>query len=78
MLRYILKRLLIMIPTMLAIIFIILLIVQFMPNTPGRIILGIKASEEQVIEKNSELGYYDPIPVKYCRYSDTGSLSDCG
>lgn len=68
MLRYILKRLLIMIPTMLAIIFIIFFIMQFMPNTPGRIILGIKASEEQVIEKNKELGYYDPLPVKYCRY----------
>ena len=78
MLRYILKRLLIMIPTMLAIIFIILLIVQFMPNTPGRIILGSKASEEQVIEKNSELGYYDPIPVKYCRYIKNALKGDFG
>ncbi len=78
MLRFILKRLLIMIPTMLAIILIIFIIIQFMPNTPGRIILGIKASEEQVIEKNKELGYYDPIPVKYCRYIKNALGGDFG
>lgn len=78
MLKYIVKRLLIMIPTMLAIIFIIFFIIQFMPSTPGRIILGIKASEEQVIEKNNELGYYDPLPVKYFRYIKNVLQGDFG
>ena len=78
MLKYIVKRLLIMIPTMLAIIFIIFFIIQLMPSTPGRIILGIKASEEQVIEKNNELGYYDPLPVKYFRYIKNVLQGDFG
>ena len=76
MLKYIIKRLLIMIPTMLAIIFIIFFIVQLMPSTPGRIILGIKASEEQVYEKNKELGYYDPLPVKYYHYVKNALISE--
>ena len=78
MLKYIIKRLLIMIPTMLAIIFIIFFIVQLMPSTPGRIILGIKASEEQVYEKNKELGYYDPLPVKYYHYVKKALNGDFG
>lgn len=78
MLKYIIKRLLIMIPTMLAIIFIIFFIVQLMPSTPGRIILGIKASEEQVYEKNKELGYYDPLPVKYYHYVKNALNGDFG
>ena len=78
MLRYIVKRLLIMIPTMLAIIFIIFYIVQLMPSTPGRVILGIQASEEQVYEKNKELGYYDPLPVKYYHYIKNALKGDFG
>ena len=78
MIRYIAKRLLIMIPTMLAIIFIIFFIIHLMPNTPGRVILGISASEEQVIEKNKELGYYDPIPVQYVHYITNALKGDFG
>ena len=78
MIRYIAKRLLIMIPTMLSIIFIIFFIIHLMPNTPGRVILGISASEEQVIEKNKELGYYDPIPVQYVHYITNALKGDFG
>ena len=78
MIRYIAKRLLIMIPTMLAIIFIIFFIIHLMPNTPGRVILGISASEEQVFEKNQELGYYDPVPVQYIHYITNALQGDFG
>ena len=68
MLKYIGKRLLIMIPTLLFIIFVVFMILQCLPSDPGRIVLGIKASQEDVDALNEKLGYYDPVPVKFINY----------
>lgn len=70
MLRYIGKRILIIVPTLLAIIFIIFFIIHLMPNSPGRVILGIQASEAQVEALNEKLGYNDPLLVQYFHYLD--------
>ena len=45
MAKYISKRILIMIPTILFVVFIIFYILHFMPSSPGRIILGVNAKE---------------------------------
>jgi len=66
--KYIVKRLLVMIPTLLFVVFIIFGILSFIPNSPGRIILGINAPEEQVVAMNQKLGYYDPMLVKFGNY----------
>lgn len=68
MLRYIVKRIFIMIPTLLFIIFVIFTILHLMPSTPGRVILGIQATQEQVDALNDSLGYNDPLLVQYARY----------
>lgn len=78
MLRYAFKRTLVMIPTMLLIIFIVYFILHLMPNTPGRIILGIQATQEQVDELNDSLGYNDPLPVQYVRYIAGAVRGDFG
>ena len=78
MLRYALKRTLIIIPTMLLIIFIVYFILHLMPNTPGRIILGIQATQEQVDALNDSLGYIDPLPPQYARYSVSALHGDFG
>ena len=57
-----------MLPTLLMIILIVFFILHMMPNTLGRIILGIQASQEQVDQLNESLGYNDPLPVQYARY----------
>ena len=41
-----------------------------MPNSPGRVILGIQASEAQVEALNEKLGYNDPLLVQYFHYLD--------
>lgn len=66
--KYIFKRLLIMIPTLLFIVFVIFCILNCIPNSPGRIILGMNVAEEEVIALNEKLGYYDPLPVKFVNY----------
>lgn len=68
MLKYVGKRILMIIPTLILIIVIIFVILSFIPSSPGRIILGMNAKEEQVIALNEQLGWYDSLPVKFIKY----------
>lgn len=66
--RYILKRVLIMIPTLLVVIFIVLFLMNLTPGSPALIILGQDATPEMVEQLNHELGYDKPFLVRYLRY----------
>ena len=68
MYKFIIKRLLLMIPVHLGISIIIFTIISLTPGNPARLILGDRASQEAIDQLNEELGYYDPIPVKYANY----------
>ena len=48
MLKFILKRLLMLIPTMLGIALVVLIIIDLTPGDPARVLLGTNATEEQV------------------------------
>lgn len=68
MIRYVIKRLLILIPILLGVIFIVFFIVSLTPSSPGRIILGIKGTQEAVDQLNESLGYNRPFLVRYLTY----------
>ncbi len=68
MLKYILKRLLLMIPTIFMVIFIVYTIMSLTPSSPGRMILGEMATEEAVEQLNEELGYNEPFLVRFANY----------
>lgn len=68
MLKYIFSRLLLIIPTILLVIFIVFTILSLTPGTPAEIILGGDAPDEDIHALNEELGYYDPILVRYFNY----------
>ena len=68
MLRYIGKRLLMLIPVMLGIILIILILIDLTPGDPARIMLGSQATEENVAALREQLGLNDPFAVRYFRY----------
>ncbi len=57
-----------MIPVLIGISIIIFTIISLTPGNPARLILGERASQEAIDQLNEELGYYDPIPVKYANY----------
>ena len=65
MLRYIGKRLLMLIPTMLGIALVVLIIIDLTPGDPARVLLGTNATEEQVEELREELGLNKPFLVRY-------------
>ena len=56
MLKYIVKKILMIIPTLIVVIFLIFFILNIVPGNPGRIILGQDASPEAVEALNIELG----------------------
>ena len=68
MLKYIVKRILYLIPLLIGVSIIIFALKTFTPGDPARQILGNSATEEQVQEKREELGLNDPVYVQYFNY----------
>jgi len=68
MYRYVIKRILFLIPTILGVVFIILLTMNFTPGDPARALLGVSAPQEDVTALNHELGYDLPFTRKYVNY----------
>jgi len=68
MYRYVIKRVLFLIPTILGVVFIILLTMNFTPGDPARALLGVSAPQADVDSLNHELGYDLPFTKKYVNY----------
>lgn len=68
MLKYVLKRLLLLIPVVLGITFIIFVVLNLAPGDPAVQILGQDATAEALAAKRAELGLDQPIIIQYIRY----------
>ena len=68
MYKYVLKRLLFLIPTLLGVTFIIFAVMNITPGDPGRQILGPAAPQADVDAYNHQLGYDLPLFEKYFNY----------
>ena len=66
--KYILKRLLMLIPVILGVTFIVFFILNLSPGDPAAMILGEQATAEAIEMKREELGLNDPILVRYFNY----------
>ncbi len=66
--KYILKRLLMLIPVILGVTFIVFFILNLSPGDPAAMILGEQATAEALEMKREELGLNDPILVRYFNY----------
>lgn len=69
MVKYIVKRLLILIPVMFGITLLIFFIISLTPGEPGQLILGPLATQEEVQAMNEQLGYNRPFLVRYFDYA---------
>jgi len=65
MLRYVIKRLLLIIPTMLLVSLMVFALCNISASDPGRLKLGVTARQEDVDKLNHELGYDRPLLVRY-------------
>ena len=68
MVKYILKRILLIIPTILMVILIVFSIMELTPGSPGRLILGQTAPQSAVNQLNEDLGYNKPFAVRFAKY----------
>ena len=67
-LRYILKRCLLMVPILIGISILTFFISNTIPGDPARLILGPKATPEGVEQLREEMGLNDPLYIQYGRY----------
>ncbi len=68
MAKYVIKRLVLLIPVMLGVAFIIFSIMNFIPGDPASLILGESAPAEAREQLNEELGMNDPFIVRFADY----------
>lgn len=68
MLLYILKRVLLFIPTLLGITLITFVLMQSLPGDPVLAMVGERSSPETIARIRSELGQDKPLPVQYLGY----------
>lgn len=68
MLKFIAKRILVMIPVLLGVTFIIFAMMANTDGDPARMMLGDLATEEEVVALQDELGLNDPFLTRYVNY----------
>src|SRR6056297_1284532 len=76
--RFVIKRLLLLIPVLLGVATFVFAILHLSPGNPARVIAGQRASEEFVQQVRIELGLNDPIWVQYGRFLADAAQLDFG
>ena len=66
--KFVIKRLLFLIPTILGVTLIIYAVMNITPGNPGQAILGPGVPPADIEAYNDAIGYNDPFLVKYVRY----------
>ena len=68
MTRYIIKRLVMLIPVMLGVMLVVFVFQAISPDNPVQMLLGNSATQEQIDELTAKLGLDQPIPVQFVKY----------
>ncbi len=68
MYKYVIKRVLMMIPVLLGVVFVVFFIMSLSPVNPAEVILGDGATPESILAKEEELGLNKPLIVRYFNY----------
>lgn len=68
MIRYVLRRIVLMLPVFIGVSIVVFTMMYFTPGDPARIILGESAKEHEVQQKRVELGLDKPFLVQYGNY----------
>ncbi|MGI8483400.1 MAG: ABC transporter permease [Thermomicrobiales bacterium] len=79
MIGLIVKRLLLAVPTLIAVITIIFVIVRVIPGDPAQAVLGDYATDEALVQLREQMGLNDPLWKQYVSYMGglaTGDLGD--
>lgn len=78
MLKFILKRLVVMVPVLLGVTFIVFSMMYITDGDPARMMLGDLATEEEVAALRDEMGLNDPFLTRYVNYLKGLAHGDLG
>jgi peptide/nickel transport system permease protein len=76
--KYIVRRLLMMIPVMLGVTLLVYMIISLTPGDAASMILGDGATEEAVATLREEMGFNDPVIIQYANYMKDLLTGDLG
>ncbi len=68
MLKYVVKRLLMLIPVIIGVTLLIYVVMSLAPGNPAELILGSDATQEAIAAKEAELGLNEPVLLRYGKY----------
>jgi peptide/nickel transport system permease protein len=78
MLRFVVRRLLLLVPILLGLSILVFLWIRALPGGPAQALLGERATEAQIQQIEHEYGLDKPIHVQYWRYVQTVGRLDFG
>ena len=76
--KYVLRRLLLLIPVLLGVSLLVFTIMSLTPGDPAQLILGENAPKEAIFKLREEMGLNDPFLVQYFRFVGKALLGDFG
>lgn len=68
MLRFIVKRLLMLIPILIGVSMIVFILMQLTPGNPAQIMLGPQATHQDVLNMDIQLGLNQPLYIQYLKF----------
>src|SRR5688500_12435196 len=78
MLRYVVRRLLLLVPILVGLSILVFVFIRALPGSPAEALLGERATAESLAQVRREYGLDDPIYVQYWRYVETTAQFDFG
>jgi peptide/nickel transport system permease protein len=78
MLKFILKRLALLIPTLLGVVTLVFFMIALSPGDPARVMLGERANAEQLEALREQLGLNEPLIKQYGLYIGRVARGDLG
>ena len=78
MTRYILRRLVMLVPVLLVVGVVVFALVHLTPGDPAAVILGDRATPEDIARLREQLGLNDPLPVQFVRWFGNALRLDFG
>ena len=75
---FIMKRLLFGILTIFVVSVVAFLLVRLMPGSPGAIVLGLGATDAEILAYDTSIGWLDPLPVQYLAWASEAIRGNFG
>lgn len=76
--KYVLKRILLLIPVLLGVSLLVFAIMSLTPGDPAQLILGENAPKAAVLKLREEMGLNDPFFMQYLRFVKNAIMGDFG